>query len=339
VSASRRADPLTGALPSTQFLPEGTEQERLAPFDRIVFDRLWRGREKTTRRESELLDALLERCDGRRVLEVGTGDGRLSPVISGRALEYVGTDVVPAFLARLPGKLPGRPEVPRISSNAYHLPFVSGAFATIVLIRVFNFLSSPTLALRELARVLAPGGSLVVSYHPRPSIETFSDDLRRGLHRRWGDSYRPLTFAREPPPPDPKGHVARWPPSRAELRACFASDWESEVEQAVGLEDYRVFRWLPDPTLRGLSRLLGGPDLLPMRMARFRRPGNGEAALPPLGSILACPRCGRPPAGGEWGFDTSGRCVGCGFEFRRVDGVIDGRYVPAELPEGVAPAR
>jgi ubiquinone/menaquinone biosynthesis C-methylase UbiE len=322
-----------------QFTPGGNERERLSPFERIDFARLWKGRDRTTLIEGEVVERELARCDGRRLLEIGCGEGRLSPVVARRATEYVATDVVPRFLARLPAGVSQRPGARRIASNVYHLPFCDGAFTTVVMVRVFNFLSSPSLALREVARILVPGGSLVVSYHPRPSIETLTDDLRRGLHRRWGDTFVARTLAGDRTEGTPAADLARPPPSRAEVEEIFRTEWAPEVDQGVGLEDYRPFRWLPTPALRGLNQLLDRPNVLPMRLARFRRGGGRPVPLPTLDDVLACPRCRHPPSGGDWGFDREGRCDACGFVFATPDGVVDARYVPSPDQVRVPPSR
>lgn len=295
-------------------------------FSAIDFPTLWRGREPMTAGEATTLVRLLGPMPLARTLEVGTGEGRLTPYLREMSREYVGTDAVPAFVRRVDlAPVPGRP-ARRIASNLYHLPFRDASFDSLAMVRVFNFLTEPTRALRELARVVAPGGSLVISYHPRPSLETLVDDVRRGMHGRRPGSPASVTFSRLGPPPALPSGIAAYPPSREEFAAAASAagislggHWD------LGLEDLRPTRWLPRRALRALSDLLTPCDILPVRFARLSMPGPARE-LPPLDDILACPRCREPPRDHAWGFDQGGRCTGCGFVLSRAESVTDARW-------------
>jgi SAM-dependent methyltransferase len=89
-----------------------------------------------------------------RGLHLGCGDVRLDP-------RFVNLDLCPNGAADVCG-------------DALRLPFRSGAFDLVISQEMIEHLSDPFLALREMARMLKPGGTLyvqapfVIGYHPGP---------------------------------------------------------------------------------------------------------------------------------------------------------------------------
>ncbi len=108
-------------------------------------------------------DVLHAACplDGRRVLDLGTGAGRLVPRLAARASQVVAADVSEALL-RL------APRVPRASlvqMNALDLGFGAATFDTITSLGLFEYVSDFDPFLREIRRVLRDGGTLAFTYH------------------------------------------------------------------------------------------------------------------------------------------------------------------------------
>ncbi|GAB2625764.1 hypothetical protein GCM10027270_10690 [Nocardioides ginkgobilobae] len=89
---------------------------------------------------------------GRRVLDVGAGDGRLARALRGAGAHVVAVDPDPdmaGFTAGLPD-----------------LPFEDGAFDVVVACFVLNHVDDPRASAAELARVTAPGGRVVATTWP-----------------------------------------------------------------------------------------------------------------------------------------------------------------------------
>ena len=96
-----------------------------------------------------------------RVLDVGCGVKPYYPFFAERASEYVGVDVVENPAADLQGAVES-------------LPVEDGSFDLVLCIQVLEHAEDPAQAVRELRRVVAPGGRVLASthgvqvYHPAP---------------------------------------------------------------------------------------------------------------------------------------------------------------------------
>ena len=119
-----------------------------------------RGRDLQQRRLwGEYLDRVA--LVGTRVLEVGCGTGVVCELLAERVGdgEVVGLDPSPVFLERARERCPGvRFEV----GDARALPFEAGRFDVVVFSTTLCHVPQPEQALVEAARVLRPGGTLVV---------------------------------------------------------------------------------------------------------------------------------------------------------------------------------
>lgn len=111
---------------------------------------------------------VFERALGGRVLEVGAGTGknlRYYPE-GGRV---VATDLSSGMLARAMEKSGGRSApVWFVVTDAEDLAFKDGAFDRVVVTCVFCSVPDPVRGLREVRRVLRPGGEVVLLEHMRP---------------------------------------------------------------------------------------------------------------------------------------------------------------------------
>ncbi len=134
--------------------------------------------------QRERVLAALDPRPGERVLDLGSGPGMLASAIAervGAGGAVTGVDVSPDMLAIARGRRPAHgaaiPEYREGSVTA--LPFPDGAFDAAVSTQVYEYVPDMPLALREAARVLRPGGRLVVLDTDWDSIVWRSSDDAR----------------------------------------------------------------------------------------------------------------------------------------------------------------
>ncbi len=118
-------------------------------------------------------------------LDIGTGTGRLLELIGPRARHALGVDLSREMLAVARANLEraGLVHCSVRQADMYQLPLGSHAFDVITIHQVLHYLEDPATAIAEAARVLAPGGRLiVVDFAPH----TLEDLRERHAHRRLG---------------------------------------------------------------------------------------------------------------------------------------------------------
>jgi SAM-dependent methyltransferase len=115
------------------------------------------------------------------VLELGAGTGLNVDAYPPTVASLTLTEPEPSMARRLEG-LRGGPRV--VQAGAERLPFEDDAFDTVVSTLVLCTVEDPDLALREVRRVLRPGGALLLIEHVRSSRPRLAA-LQDRLHRPW----------------------------------------------------------------------------------------------------------------------------------------------------------
>lgn len=120
--------------------------------------------------EAPGLQALLPPLAARRVLDVGCGTGRTSARLADAGAEVVGFDASPEMLRRASARVPSAAFL--LADLGEPLPFGDGSFDLAVASLVMHYLRDWVAPLRELRRVLRPGGAFVLStHHPAMDFE------------------------------------------------------------------------------------------------------------------------------------------------------------------------
>jgi SAM-dependent methyltransferase len=148
------------------------------------------------------LPALLELigAPGRRTLDLGCGEGRLSRVLAEREHALVGVEGSPALAAAAREAAPG---IEVLDGDAAAIPLEAGAVDLVVCSMALLNFDDMDLAVREVARVLEPGGSFCFStVHPMNSLKDGDDYFaehtyeetrtRGGITMTFSDRHRPL---------------------------------------------------------------------------------------------------------------------------------------------------
>lgn len=139
----------------------------------------------TERVETQLIFELAGPLAGKRVLDVGTGDGTYALEAARHGADVIGLDSDPAMLgaARTRARKDGV-SLAFQEGRAEALPFADASFDVVLAITVLCFVPDPHAAMKEISRALAPGGKLVLGELGRFSVWAARRRLRAWLGAR-----------------------------------------------------------------------------------------------------------------------------------------------------------
>ena len=133
----------------TLFAPLGPTYDRYAALLSFGQDPRWR----------RFLVSRVDAGPGDTVLDVATGTGAVArELIRRKGCSVVGVDVSPEMLAEARRRLD--PEVRLVEASAERLPFADEAFDGLTFTYLLRYVADPAATLRELARVVKPGGTI-----------------------------------------------------------------------------------------------------------------------------------------------------------------------------------
>lgn len=135
--------------------------------------------------EAAIARALADKEIG-RLVDVGTGTGRMLELFAGGADHALGVDRSPEMLrvARVKLAEAGLSAAELRQGDMYALPLGSGSADTVIIHQVLHYAQQPAAAVEEAARLLAPGGRLLIvdfAPHEREELRDRDAHVRLGF--------------------------------------------------------------------------------------------------------------------------------------------------------------
>ena len=121
--------------------------------------------------------AALEPAEQDRFLDVGCGTGAAVRAAAEVVERAVGVDLSPAMLAEARERASGGPRVEFVEGDAEQLPLGEGEFTAVLCTTSLHHYPHPEAAVREMTRVLAPGGRVVIGDGTSDAITMRVSDL------------------------------------------------------------------------------------------------------------------------------------------------------------------
>jgi ArsR family transcriptional regulator len=120
-----------------------------------------------------------------RLIDVGTGTGRMIELFAPAADHALGVDRSPEMLRLARAKLAQAGLSAELrQGDIYALPLTSGAADTVIVHQVLHYTQNPAAAVAEAARLLAPGGRLLIAdfaAHEREELRSRDAHARLGF--------------------------------------------------------------------------------------------------------------------------------------------------------------
>jgi len=211
----------------------------------------------------QAIPALLDACGARagiKVLDLCCGQGNVSQALVARGCNVLGVDFSHTMLAHARARVP---QASFVQADAQELPLASSRFDIVVSNLGICHVPDQPRALREIKRILRPGGRLAMTVWFGPEESPAFDILYRAIQAA-GD---PLVTT----PPGPDFHqFSRSPSAHALLLAAGFSDIHLQaVECALDLDDPdRLFEIFQKGTVRAAAILAAQSQ---QRLAAIRR--------------------------------------------------------------------
>ena len=224
---------------------------------------------------------------GSPVLEIGPGAGLMTAALARRGFRVTAADSAPRMIeiarrraAQAVTAQPNRADkggltarVGALLADAHRLPVAGGSFSLVVALGVMPWLHSPQVAAAEMARVLRPGGYLVLNGANRRRLSLLLDPWHsQALDRPRAVAKRALAAAR-----------IRRPAPRPAVSAHRLAEFDQFVLRA-GLQPLRACTLGFGPFTMMRFRVLPGPLGVPLNARLQRLADRGTPGLRSAGN-------------------------------------------------------
>ena len=119
-----------------------------------------------------------------RLVDIGTGTGRMLELFGRDAVRGLGVDRSPEMLRLARAKLEGQVSAELRQGDMYALPLLNESADTVILHQVLHFAEQPGAAIAEAARLLGPGGRMLIAdfaSHDREELRAKDAHVRLGF--------------------------------------------------------------------------------------------------------------------------------------------------------------
>jgi SAM-dependent methyltransferase len=224
----------------------------------------------------ELVERLRTFCEldgSERALDAGTGPGTFALALAPNVREVIGLDPVPELLAEARRLAEGAPNVSFQDGDAAQLPFEPASFDLGACARTLHHVHRPELVVAELARVVRPGGRILL-VDQLASLDPLEGLTRDRLERLRDPSHQRTL-------------------SDQDIRGLLDANWLVLRRSQVDREDRDVVVFLDHAACEGEARqaFLDEVERLVARGERagidLRRSGDGYAMTVEVGWYLA----------------------------------------------------
>jgi len=118
---------------------------------------------------------------GQTAADIGAGTGFLSEGLVGRGANVIAIDQSPAMLDRMREKFGDDGNITYLTGNSSNLPVADASVDAVLANMYLHHVESPTDAIKEMTRILKPGGVLVIT-----DLDTHNHEfLVTEQHDRW----------------------------------------------------------------------------------------------------------------------------------------------------------
>jgi 2-polyprenyl-3-methyl-5-hydroxy-6-metoxy-1,4-benzoquinol methylase len=149
-----------------------TSHYALDAFDTVLPEEMKHFRRYQEKRRFQRITRLVPKHGVNNILDVGAGAGWLSEMLVGRGFKVTALDLGLDSIRRAKKRLESRSITVKFTEgDVYCLPYRSGSFDAAVASEIIEHLEKPEEALAEIARVVRPGGWIIVSTPYNERIE------------------------------------------------------------------------------------------------------------------------------------------------------------------------
>lgn len=272
------------------------------------------GRDYEDRVERVALHRLLP-AQGKRLLELGAGFGRLTPEYAGYE-QVILLDYSHSLLSEAQQRLGTGSRFIYVAANIYQLPIADGVCDAATMIRVLHHFKDVPAALEQIRATLAPGASFVLEFANKRNLKAM---LRYALGKqKWSPyhldpiEYIELNFDFHP---------------RYIQQALHENNFTTTRKLAVSYFRVGFFkRYVPTRMLSALDGLLQHTGVVanysPSVFTHNIALGNQPLAALDSASLFKCPTCQSTALYEE---EDMLRCEGCGLKWSKAGGIYDFR--------------